>query len=193
MRRRRTSRAPAVALCARISPTRRPRPCVRSARACAASEPMRPTRVTSWRRQWKRSNSLASRTPFPPTNRPSRASSVSSGANSPPARRKGYTQKARVGGHKIYLSTGEYADGRLGEIFIDMHEGGRRLPKPHEQFGDRDLGRPAIWRAARGIRRRVHLHALRAGGPRSRQRRDQERNLDPRLYLPRVRGLLPWR
>ena len=42
-----------------------------------------------------------------------------------PARRKGYTQKARVGGHKIYLRTGEYADGRLGEIFIDMHEGGR--------------------------------------------------------------------
>ena len=41
-----------------------------------------------------------------------------------PARRKGYTQKARVGGHKIYLSTGEYPDGRLGEIFIDMHEGG---------------------------------------------------------------------
>ena len=36
-----------------------------------------------------------------------------------PAPRKGYTQKARVGGHKIYLSTGEYADGRLGEIFID--------------------------------------------------------------------------
>ena len=41
-----------------------------------------------------------------------------------PARRKGYTQKARVGGQKIYLSTGEYADGRLGEIFINMHEGG---------------------------------------------------------------------
>ena len=39
-----------------------------------------------------------------------------------PARRKGYTQKARVGGHKIYLRTGEYADGRLGEIFIDMHK-----------------------------------------------------------------------
>ena len=36
-----------------------------------------------------------------------------------PARRKGYTQKARLGGHKIYLSTGEYSDGRLGEIFID--------------------------------------------------------------------------
>ena len=36
-----------------------------------------------------------------------------------PARRKGYSQKARVGGHTIYLSTGEYADGRLGEIFIE--------------------------------------------------------------------------
>ncbi len=46
------------------------------------------------------------------------------GRESLPARRKGYTQKARVGGRKIYLSTGEYADGRLGEIFIDMHEGG---------------------------------------------------------------------
>jgi ribonucleoside-diphosphate reductase alpha chain len=41
-----------------------------------------------------------------------------------PERRKGYTQKARVGGHKIYLRTGEYADGRLGEIFIDMHKEG---------------------------------------------------------------------
>ncbi len=66
-----------------------------------------------------------------------------------PARRKGYTQKARVGGHKIYLRTGEYADGRLGEIFIDMHEGGRGLPKPDEQFRDRDLGRSAIRGAAR--------------------------------------------
>jgi ribonucleoside-diphosphate reductase alpha chain len=38
-----------------------------------------------------------------------------------PNRRKGYTQKAVVGGHKVYLRTGEYDDGRLGEIFIDMH------------------------------------------------------------------------
>src|SRR6202030_1129195 len=38
-----------------------------------------------------------------------------------PDRRKGYTQKAVVGGHKVYLRTGEYDDGRLGEIFIDMH------------------------------------------------------------------------
>ena len=41
-----------------------------------------------------------------------------------PERRKGYTQKAVVGGHKVYLRTGEYADGQLGEIFIDMHKEG---------------------------------------------------------------------
>ncbi len=41
-----------------------------------------------------------------------------------PQRRKGYTQKATVGGHKVYLRTGEYDDGRIGEIFIDMHKEG---------------------------------------------------------------------
>ena len=41
-----------------------------------------------------------------------------------PERRKGYTQKAVVGGHKVYLRTGEYEDGSLGEIFIDMHKEG---------------------------------------------------------------------
>jgi ribonucleoside-diphosphate reductase alpha chain len=41
-----------------------------------------------------------------------------------PTRRKSYTQKAIVGGHKVYLHTGEYDDGRLGEIFIDMHKEG---------------------------------------------------------------------
>jgi ribonucleoside-diphosphate reductase alpha chain len=41
-----------------------------------------------------------------------------------PHRRKGYTQKANVGGHKVYLRTGEYEEGKLGEIFIDMHKEG---------------------------------------------------------------------
>ncbi|MBM4119687.1 MAG: vitamin B12-dependent ribonucleotide reductase [Nitrospira sp.] len=41
-----------------------------------------------------------------------------------PERRSGYTQKAIVGGHKIYLRTGEYGDGTLGEIFLDMHKEG---------------------------------------------------------------------
>jgi ribonucleoside-diphosphate reductase alpha chain len=44
-----------------------------------------------------------------------------------PTRRKGYTQKAVVGGHKVYLRTGEYDDGRLGEIFVDMHKEGAAL------------------------------------------------------------------
>ncbi|MGH7061654.1 MAG: vitamin B12-dependent ribonucleotide reductase, partial [Stellaceae bacterium] len=41
-----------------------------------------------------------------------------------PNRRKGYTQKATVGGHKVYLRTGEHEDGRLAEVFIDMHKEG---------------------------------------------------------------------
>lgn len=41
-----------------------------------------------------------------------------------PNRRKGYTQKAVVGGHKVYLRSGEFDDGRLGEIFLDMHKEG---------------------------------------------------------------------
>jgi ribonucleoside-diphosphate reductase alpha chain len=41
-----------------------------------------------------------------------------------PKKRHGFTQEARVGGHKIFLRTGEYEDGKLGEIFIDMHKEG---------------------------------------------------------------------
>jgi ribonucleoside-diphosphate reductase alpha chain len=41
-----------------------------------------------------------------------------------PAKRMGFTQEAKVGGHKIYLRTGNYDDGSLGEIFIDMHKEG---------------------------------------------------------------------
>jgi ribonucleoside-diphosphate reductase alpha chain len=41
-----------------------------------------------------------------------------------PGRRKGYTQKATIGGHKLYLRTGEYEDGQLGEVFLDMHKEG---------------------------------------------------------------------
>ncbi len=49
---------------------------------------------------------------------------VCAGRERMPQRRKGYTQKAIVGGHKVYLRTGEYEDGRIGEIFIDMHKEG---------------------------------------------------------------------
>jgi len=41
-----------------------------------------------------------------------------------PDRRAGYIQKATIGGHKVYIHTGEFEDGRLGEIFIDMHKEG---------------------------------------------------------------------
>ena len=41
-----------------------------------------------------------------------------------PDRRGGYTQKAVIGGHKVFLRTGEYSDGSLGEIFVDMHKEG---------------------------------------------------------------------
>jgi ribonucleoside-diphosphate reductase alpha chain len=44
-----------------------------------------------------------------------------------PARRKGYTQKAKIGGHTVFLRTGEYDDGRLGEIFLDMNKEGSAL------------------------------------------------------------------
>ena len=44
-----------------------------------------------------------------------------------PNRRRGFTQKARIGGHKIYLHTGEYGDGSLGEIFLDMNKEGATL------------------------------------------------------------------
>lgn len=42
-------------------------------------------------------------------------------------RRFGFTQEVNVGGHKIYLRTGEYKDGKLGEIFIDMHKEGATM------------------------------------------------------------------
>ena len=41
-----------------------------------------------------------------------------------PNRRSGYTQKAKIGGHSVFLRTGEYDDGELGEIFLDMHKEG---------------------------------------------------------------------
>ena len=41
-----------------------------------------------------------------------------------PNRRKGYTQKAKIGGHSVFVRTGEYEDGSLGEIFLDMHKEG---------------------------------------------------------------------
>ncbi|HUS52544.1 MAG TPA: vitamin B12-dependent ribonucleotide reductase [Thermohalobaculum sp.] len=49
-------------------------------------------------------------------------------------RRRGYTQKSVVGGHKVYLRTGEYEDGSLGEIFIDMHKEGSAFRAMMDSF-----------------------------------------------------------
>jgi len=51
-----------------------------------------------------------------------------------PTRRRGYTQKAVVGGHKVYLRTGEYEDGNLGEIFLDMHKEGSSFRAMMDSF-----------------------------------------------------------
>ncbi len=51
-----------------------------------------------------------------------------------PHRRRGYTQKANVGGHKVYLRTGEYETGKLGEIFIDMHKEGSSFRAMMDSF-----------------------------------------------------------
>ena len=51
-----------------------------------------------------------------------------------PTRRRGYTQKAIVGGHKVYLRTGEYDDGHLGEIFLDMHKEGSSFRAMMDSF-----------------------------------------------------------
>lgn len=53
------------------------------------------------------------------------ASVIPRGTKRPlPTRRAGYTQKATIGQHRVYIHTGEYEDGKLGEIFIDMHKEG---------------------------------------------------------------------
>jgi len=44
-----------------------------------------------------------------------------------PARRAGFTQEARIGGHKVFLRTGEYSDGTLGEVFLDLAKEGATL------------------------------------------------------------------
>ena len=51
-----------------------------------------------------------------------------------PDRRKGYIQKVSIGNHKIYLHTGEYDDGKVGEIFIDMNKEGELVKALRNNF-----------------------------------------------------------
>ena len=107
-----------------------------------------------------------------------------------PGRRKGYTQKAIVGGHKVYLRTGEYDDGRLGEIFIDMHKEGAAFRAMMNNFAIAiSLG------LQYGVPLEEYVEAFtftrfEPAGMVHGQRGDQERHLDPRLHLPRAGDLL---
>ena len=108
-----------------------------------------------------------------------------------PDRRKGYTQKAVVGGHKVYLRTGEYDDGRIGEIFIDMHKEGAALRSLLNNFAIAiSLG------LQYGVPLEEYVDAFtftrfEPSRPGAGQRLDQVRDLDPRLCVPRTRGVLP--
>ena len=51
-----------------------------------------------------------------------------------PDRRKGYIQKAQIGDHKVYLHTGEYDDGKIGEIFIDTNKEGELVKAMMNNF-----------------------------------------------------------
>ena len=108
-----------------------------------------------------------------------------------PDRRKGYTQKAVVGGHKVYLRTGEYQDGRIGEIFIDMHKEGAAFRSLMNNF--------AIAISV-GLQYGVPLDEyvdaftftrFEPAGPGPGQRCDQERHLHFGLRVPRAGDLLP--
>ena len=81
-----------------------------------------------------------------------------------PERRKGYIQKSIVGGHKVYLHTGEYDDGELGEIFIDLHKEGAAFRSLMNNFAisisiGLQYGVPL-----EEYRRRLPLHPLRTRG-----------------------------
>ena len=107
-----------------------------------------------------------------------------------PDRRKGYTQKAVVGGHKVYLRTGEYDDGRIGEIFIDMHKEGAALRSFINNFAIAvSLG------LQYGVPLEEYVDAFtftrfEPAGPVQGNDSHQVRDLDPRLCVPRTRGQL---
>mgnify|MGYP000495344028 CR=1 FL=1 len=89
---------------------------------CKASQPLSSGKSSS-------KNAQAGGAQAPSSDRPDRSDLPDKAAAVPnrrrlPAKRSGFTQEATIGGHKVYLRTGEYEDGSLGEIFIDMHKEG---------------------------------------------------------------------
>ncbi len=123
---------------------------------------------------------------------PKRSSSASSSASSASAKScrtaaRATPRRPIVGGHKVYLRTGEFDDGRLGEIFIDMHKEGAAFRAMMNNFAiSISLG------LQYGVPLDEYVEAFtftrfEPAGMVHGQRPDQERHLDPRLHLPRAR------
>ena len=107
-----------------------------------------------------------------------------------PQRRSGYTQKAVISGHKVYLRTGEYEGGQLGEIFIDMHKEGAAFRSLMNNFAIAiSLG------LQHGVPLEEFVEAFtftrfEPNGPVVGPRSHQDGDVDPRLHLPRARRQL---
>ena len=95
-------------------------------RLCASAPKRRRSRSCCPRSTKRRAAARRRRSPRPPaTDTPAKRQQLQDKQRRRlPERRKGYIQKSIVGGHKVYLHTGEYDDGELGEIFIDLHKEG---------------------------------------------------------------------
>ena len=108
-----------------------------------------------------------------------------------PDRRAGYTQKARIGNHKIYLRTGDYKDGTLGEIFLDMHKEGAAFRSMTNCFAIAvSLG------LQHGVPLEEYVDAFlftrfEPNGDRAGQSAHQDDDVDHRLHLPRAGDHVP--
>ena len=108
-----------------------------------------------------------------------------------PKKRRGFTQEARVGGHKVFLRTGEYEDGTLGEIFIDMHKEGAAFRSLMNCFAiavsmGLQYGVPLETYVDQFTFTRFEPQGVVDGPP-----EHQVRDLDRRLHLPRARRRVP--
>lgn len=83
--------------------------------------------ISIYRDQSKMSQPLSSSTPVASAPTPTPAPSAAPARRKLPAMRKGYTRSFGIGGHKVYLRTGEYEDGQLGEVFLSLKKEGGTL------------------------------------------------------------------
>ncbi len=77
-----------------------------------------------------------------------------------PAKRRGFTQKAKINGQALFLRTGEYNDGTLGEIFIDMAKEGATMRSMLKLLCNIYFNRLAIWGSSGRICRKICFHQV---------------------------------